>query len=389
MGARGKKRRWWIIVALAAAIILIALNAGKKGAPKVDVEHPTRGNISQTASAYGRIRPVDQVKISPDVSGEITAIYFEEGDTVKKGDLLLKIKQETYRSALVRCEAALGSALKSRDVQRLETQLKQQEYERLQQLYRSDATCLAQLEQARIAFESATARCGEADYQVAAAEASLQSARGELAKTLIRSPMDGIITSLRVKPGERVVGTSTMAGTEMMTIADLTRMEVVVQLGENDICSVKPGDAVDIKPDAMPSETLSGVVSKIAASSVAESSAGSSSDFEVHIGIDSQGCRGLLPGMSATVVIHTGSKNDILTVPLQAVTVKEAKEIVWTVDDKMRVHATPVNCGIQDFNRVEITGGIAESDLIVTGPFQMVSKTLAEGDKVKLGNGTR
>lgn len=389
MGA-GSRKKWWLAaVAVAVLAAVIIANTGGESALKVDAEHPCRGAITQIASAYGRIRPVDQVKISPDVSGEITDIYFAEGDTVKKGDLLLKIKQETYRSAVIRSQAALGSAIKGRDVAQIEAHLKRLEYDRLQQLYKSDATCLAQLEQAEMAYESAKARAEEAGFQVAAAEASLQTARSELGKTLVYAPMDGIITSLRVKRGERVVGTSTMAGTEMMTIADLGQMEVVVQLGENDICSVSTGDRVDIKPDAFASGTLPGLVNKIASSSVAEGAAGASSDFEVRIAIDSGHLDNLRPGMSATVTIHTGSKNDILTVPLQAVTVRDGREIVWTIDDNMRVHATPVGCGIQDFTKVEITSGLTPGDLIVSGPFQAVSKTLSEADKVKLNNGIK
>ena len=384
MSAGGKKRGWWIAAATLAVLVAAIAGFGKKGVPVVEAAYPAIGQICRSASAYGRIRPVEEVKISPDVSGEITDIYFDEGDTVHRGDLLLKIKQESYLTAIAKNEASLGGARKALEAQQKETYLKQLEYERLQRLCESDACCLAQLEQAQLVFESATARTEECRCQVSAAEATLLAARSELRKTLIYSPMDGIVTSLKVKRGERVVGTATMAGTEMLTIADLDRMETVVSLGENDICSVSIADSVEIKPDALPGEVLAGHISKIASSAAGGTAAGASSDFEVRISIDSQSSKRLLPGMSATVVIHTGSKNNILTVPLQAVVLRQGQETVWKVDDRMQVHSVPVSCGIQDFSRTEITGGITAGDLIVTGPFQAVSKTLTEGAKVKL-----
>ena len=383
MSAGKKRGLWWASAALCVAVLTILAGRHDSRVPKVETALCQRGSITQTASAYGRIRPVKQVKISPDVSGEITDIFFEEGDSVKRGDLLLKIKQESYLMAIARCQAALGTAVKARDAQACEARLREIEYQRLSTLYESDATCLAQLQQAQIAFETALAREGECDYRVAAEEASLAAARSELRKTLIYSPMDGIVSSLRVKAGERVVGTSTMAGTEMMTIADLENMEIVVEIGESDIISVKEGEEAQIKPDAAPDVALKGYVSKIAGCSLGESQMGSNTDFEVRISIESQDVIRLLPGMSASVLIVTGSKNDILTVPLQAVVVRDGRETVWVVDGDDRVRPVAVTCGIQDFGRVEICGGLGEGDRVVTGPFQTISKTLKEEDKVK------
>lgn len=357
--------------------------SGRDKTPVVETALPSRGSITRTCSAYGRIRPVKQVNISPDVSGEITDIFFEEGDTVKKGDLLLKIKQESYLMAIARSEAALGSAVNACEAQRGETTLAGIEYERLQELYKSDATCLAQLQQAQIKYETSLARTKECECRIAAEEASLSAARSELRKTLVYSPMDGIVSSLLVKPGERVVGTNTMAGTQMMTIADLDQMELVVDIGENDINNIREGCRARIMPDASPSDTLEGRVERIAVSSSAGRNFDSSTDFEVRISIENQHDIKLLPGMSASVLIYTGSKNDILTVPLQAVTVKDGRETVWTVDAQSRVHLSTVRCGLQDFNSVEITQGLQGGERIVTGPYQMLATMLKEGDKVK------
>lgn len=271
----------------------------------------------------------------------------------------------------------------------MELTLKEMEYNRIALLHEQDAATLSQLQQAGTAFEAARARTEECDYQIAAARAQLEAARNDLGKTLVYSPIDGIVTSLKVKPGERVVGTSTMAGTEVMTIADLSRMELVVEIGENDICNLSPGDSALIKPDAAPQRHLTGHVEKIATCSSREGEIGATTDFEVRIYIDSQDVVRLLPGMSASVVIFTGSKNDILTVPLQAVFVRDGQETVWKVDSQQRVHPVCVSCGIQDFNTVEISDGLSESDRIVSGPFQLITKTLKDGDKIKTGDGPR
>ncbi len=384
MQSKAKKHRWWFWAAAAAAVSAMLLATGKSQLPVVEAAHPQVGDISRTASAYGRIQPVTQVTISPDVSGEIMEINFDEGDTVKRGDLLFKIKQESYLNSIARCQAALGSALKTLEVQDGQLKLKLQQLQRLEKLCAGEAAPASQLEEARIAFDCAQAQKQECEFQVAAARANLEAARSELAKTLVYAPIDGIVTALRAKAGERVVGTGTMAGTEIMTIANLERMELVVQLGQNDICSVSTGNLAQIRPDAAPSSILEGTVDKIAVSASGSGQIVGSSDFEIRISIDNQSNIKLLPGMSASVTIYTGSKNDILTVPLQAIMVRDGQETVWTVAADGRVHSVPVSCGIQDFSRVEITGGLFQSDLVVTGPFQTISKGLKEADKVKL-----
>lgn len=388
MGVRNnrKKRGWYITASAAALTAALVLLPSNKGNDVAQTLRPERGQIVQTASAYGRIRAVEEVTISPDVSGEIVELRFEEGDRVNKGDLLFKIKQESYLLAISRCEAALGSTVKARDVQLCERRLKELEYNQLKQLIENDAAPAGQLDQAAIALETATARCEECECQIAVARSQLEAARSEMAKTAVYAPMSGTVTSLRVKSGERVVGTSTMAGTEIMTIADLDRMELVVKVGENDICNIKAGDKAQIKPDSSPDVSLDGQVTKMAVSASRGGAISSATDFEVHISIDSKQVTTLLPGMSASVVIFTGSKNDILTVPLQAIVIDGGKECVWTVDSKQQARLRQVQCGIQDFGRIEICGGLDESDLIVAGPYQLINKTLKEGDRINIGN---
>ena len=381
MGA-GKRKVWWIMAASAAAAAVFLFTRGDKS-PTVEVCRPQRGSITRTATAFGRIRAVDQVTIAPDISGEITDIFYEEGDTVKRGDLLFRIKQEAYLMAVERGSASLARALKSRDAQSCEVRLKRLEYERIKQLYDGDAATSMQLEQALSTLETAMAREQECECLIAEEQAALRSARNELGKTAVYSPIDGVVTSVRVKKGERVVGTSTMAGTEIMTIADMDRMELVVEIGENDICAVMAGEQAEIKPDAAPGNILRGTVGKIALSASAGRDMGLTTDFEVRINIENQDIIRLLPGMSASASIITGSKNDILTVPLQAVTIRDGREMVWTVDSQQRVRAVGVSCGIQDFSTVEICGGLSEEDLVVTGPFGLIAGGLSDGDKVK------
>ena len=387
MASKNSKRKGWWIAAAAALTTAVALLATKDKSASVETVRPTRGDIVQSVSAFGRIRPVKEVKISPDVSGEIMEICFEEGDHVSKGDLLFKIKQDSYLLAIARCEATLGSALRARDAQRCELRLKELEHERLTRLCEHDAAPAAQREQAAMELDATRARAEECECQIAVAEAQLEAARSELAKTLVYAPMEGTVTSLLVKPGERVVGTSTMAGTEMMTIADLGRMELVVQIGENDIRSIAVADRARIKPDAAPSCSLEGSVAKIALRATGAGAFNSATDFEVRISIDNQDIISLLPGMSASVVIDTGSKNDILTVPLQAVVIKDGRETVWTVDQRQQAHLRAVECGIQDFSSIEIVSGLTEDDLVIAGPYQLINKNLSEGDRVKIGDG--
>lgn len=374
---------------LASVLVAVVLLSNGEMPAEAEVVCPQRGEIKQSASVFGRIRPVKEVKISPDVSGEIVEICVEEGDTVQKGDLLIKIRQESYLLSIARCRASLGSATRARDAQRAEVRLKELEYNRLQQLCESDAAPAAKKEQARLELEAAFARAMECECQIAAAQASLRAARSELEKTLVYAPISGTVTHIGVKGGERVVGTATMAGTEMMTISDLQQMELVVKVGEHDIGSISAGDKARIKADAFPAETIAGHVSKMALKAYGGDLNGATTDFEVRLGIDSCGTARLLPGMSASAVISTGSKNDILTVPLQAVVIRDGSETLWVVDPQQRVHLRKVSCGIQDFSRIEITGGVEPDERIVSGPYQLITKTLAEGDKIRIKDGPK
>ena len=376
-----------ICAAAAAAVVLVFATRDRSGDTiSVEVAYPVKDSVTEVSSVYGKIRPARMVTISPDVSGEIVKLCFAEGDTVRKGDLLLTIRQDDYLLAVRRAEASLGSATARKEAARVELGLRVEEAARADSLHARNAVSKADLQCAVLAREVAACNMDEAVCQEEMAVAALEEARTQLAKTMVYAPASGVVTRMSVEPGERVVGTNTMSGTEMMTISDLGEMELVVELSESDVCRVKRGNTVRVKVDAAPDTTLYGHVSKIASSAAGALSLSGITNFEARISIDSQDVIRLLPGMSAAAEIITGSKNDILTLPLQSVFVRDGVQAVWTVDRSSTVHLKKVRCGIQDFQRVEILSGPGSDEKVVCAPFSAVNSTLHEGAKVKISN---
>ena len=384
---RKRGRRKVICAAAAAAVVLVFATRDKGGdTVSVEVACPSKGSVTEISSVYGKIRPARMVTISPDVSGEIVKLYFAEGDTVRQGDLLLTIRQDDYLLAVSRAEASLGSASARKEAAQAEYVLRVEEAARADSLHARNAVSKADLQCAILARDIAACNLDEAYCQQEMAATALEEARTQLAKTLVYAPASGVVTRMSVEPGERVVGTNTMAGTEMMTISDLGEMELVVELSESDICKVKRGNTVRIKVDAAPGTTLYGQVSKIANSAAGTMNLSGITNFEARISIDSQDVIHLLPGMSASAEIITGSKNDILTLPLQSVFVHDGTQTVWTVDKAFTVHMRKVMCGIQDFRNVEILSGPEPGEKVVCAPFSAINSTLHEGAKVKIAN---
>lgn len=384
MAIEKKKRR--VICAAAAAAVVLVFTVRDRGADTVSVEvaSPAIDSVTEISSAYGKIRPVRMVTISPDISGEIVSLRFAEGDTVRKGDLLLSIRQDDFLLAVRRAEASLGSFTAQKEAAAVELALRIEEAARADSLYARNAVSLADRQRAALARELASRRLEELRCQEEMALTALEEARTQLSKTMVYAPTSGVITRMAVEPGERVVGTNTMAGTEMMTISDLSEMELVVELSESDICRVAVGNPVIIKVDAAPDTTLRGHVEKVASSAGEARNLSGITNFEVKISIDNQDVIRLLPGMSAEAGIITGSKNDILTLPLQSVFVRDGAQSVWTVDISSTVHLKKVRCGMQDFQKVEILSGPAPDEKVVISPFSAISTTLSEGSKVKI-----
>ena len=385
------------LIRLAAAVALAAVLYGilhrDTGIP-VTVSRPSKGLIVEKIPANGKIHPVTEVKISPDVSGEIVELNVDEGDRVSKGDLIIKIRQDVYISLRDRAEASLNSTKAQYQQQKAGFVQAEQNYLRNRQLYGQGAISLQEFQASTAEYEMAREQLKAAEYNIESASASLAEAVENLTKTVIYSPIDGIISSLSVEKGERVVGTSQMAGTEMLRIADFNMMEVLVDVNENDIIRISLNDTADIDVDAYPGRTFRGIVTQIANSAKnltgTTASVTDVTNFEVKVRILPESYKDLLavdpipfrPGMSASVEIETDRKERVVTVPLQAVT---QEGFVFLYDSTAScVKAVKVTTGIQDIGDIEITSGLPSPDSvwIVTGPYGTVSKMLEDGMKV-------
>jgi HlyD family secretion protein len=426
-----KVLRYVIIIAIAFIILAIIGKKvgwfGKEEIVKVAVEKAQIRRITETITANGKVQPETEVKISPEVSGEIVELNVIEGDNVKKGKLLVKIKPDTYISGRDRAAAALSSQ-KSRLAQ-AEAQFVQSElsYNRNKTLWEQKAISESEYENALASYKVAMAELESAKYSVKSAEASLNEAQEQLVKTNIYAPMTGTVSMLNVELGERVVGTSMMAGTELMRIADLNRMEVKVEVNENDIVRVALNDTAIIEVDAFLGEKFKGIVTEIANSA---NTTGLATDqvtnFDVKVFLLASSYKHLIdegyknpfrPGMSANVDIQTETKDSVITIPIQAVTTRadsamasksenrnaeteftaessesgsetsaddqEAQEVVFLVKDGKAV-IKKVKTGIQDNTNIEILEGVEPGDEVITAPYTAISKKLENDDPVEV-----
>ena len=396
---------------LAAVVLLILAVVGKKAGwfgkaatIKVAVEYAIRREITETITANGRIQPEKEVKISPDVSGEIVELNVKEGDNVEKGQLLLRIRPDVYISQRDRSLAAISSA-RARLTQ-AEAQFKQAElsFERTKQLFSENAISQSDYEQAEASYNVAKAEVDAAKFSVISAEASLKEAEENLIKTSINAPMSGTVSMLLVELGERVAGTNLMAGTEILRIADLSRMEAQVEVNENDIVRVSTGDTALIEVDAYLNHKFKGIVTEIANSAkTTGTSADQVTNFDVKIFILPESYENLAdngenpfrPGMSTTVDIRTETKEDILTVPIQSVTTRtDTTNIISTSDEEIRTitfatdgeyaFAKDVETGIQDNNYIEIISGLKDSVMVISAPFSAISRKLSDSSLVEI-----
>jgi HlyD family secretion protein len=432
---KNKKILPYAIGFLVIVIILLVVGKkmgwfGKEYSVSVAAETVSKITLTEFVTANGKIQPETQVKISPDVSGEVIELYVEEGNEVKAGDLLCVIKPEIYVSALNRAEAALNSSkarLAQTEAQQIERELA---FKRAKQLFDKNTIPVSEFETAQAAYQVAQAEVKAAQYSVKSAEASVSEAREQLTKTKIYAPISGTISALNIEKGERVVGTSMMIGTEMMVVADLNRMEVSVDVNENDIVKVAKFDTALIEVDAYLNRKFKGIVTEIANSaSTVGATADQVTNFEVKVLLLSNSYADLIdsvsgnlypfrPGMSAAVDILTESRENVLTVPISAVTTrvkkkgggtkevsdidesgemenvtassgndkiteKEEKQEVVFVLSGNRVKKTEVKTGIQDNTNIEIVEGLKEGDEIVTAPFNAINKTLKDSMQVK------
>ncbi len=403
--AKKKGRIWWIIIAALVIILMIAAKrCNKDNIPFVETSKPERTTIIETIPANGKIQPVTEVKISPDVSGEIVELHVKEGDIVKKGELIIKIKQDTYLSAVEQAMAALNAARASYKQQQAQTLRSKQNFDRYSKLYELKTISKAEFETASAEWDVAQQQLDGAKFNISSAEARVKEARENLMKTTIYSPMDGIISKLSVELGERVVGTSQMAGTEMFRVANFDQMEVLVDVNENDIIRLNPSDSAIITVDAYSGTQFYGVVTEVANSSKNSTTAmDQATTFEVKVRISPESYIDIMeggnspfrPGMSASVQIQTSKVENVAALPISAITTRsdlvkdsDSKTVVFVYDEKTQtVHPVKVKTGLQDMTKIQITEGLTDSSIVVVGPFSAISKTLRDGTKVKVSAG--
>lgn len=401
-----------ILVPLTIVLIVFALIGkkagwfGKAATVKVSVENAEKRTIIETITANGKIQPEKEVKITPDVSGEIVELTVREGDNVEKGQLLLRIKPDVYISQRDRSLAAISQArarLSQAEAQFIQAELS---YKRNKQLYDEETISRSEFEQTEASYLVAKAEVDAARFSVTSSEAALKEANENLVKTSIYAPMSGTVSMLLVELGERVAGTGMMAGTDMLRIADLSRMEAQVEVNENDIPRVKLGDTATIEIDAYTDYKFKGIVTEIASSAKTTGvSADQVTNFDVNILVlpasyetlvTSHNQNPLRPGMSATVDIRTEIRENIISVPIQSVTTRTdttlmvrnlADEKIRTlvfITDGERALAKDVITGIQDNSYIEIISGVAEGDRVISAPFSAISKKLSDSILVEI-----
>jgi HlyD family secretion protein len=420
------KKKIYIILGFIAALVILLLVFKSKGvignndnSIEVEVAKANEITIVETVSATGKIQPEIEVKISSQVSGEITDLPVKEGQIVKKGDLLVKINPDLYTSSLNRSVSNYSgtkSGLSQADASFKEAQAS---YERNKTLFDKGIISRADWDKAIASFEVAKANKQTAYYNVQSASASVKEAKDNLGRTLIYAPADGTISMLNVELGERILGTQQMAGTELLRVANLNNMEVEVDVNENDIVKINIGDETKIQVDAYLKKEFKGVVTSISNSASSTTTADQVTNFKVKVRILKESYLDLIegkpatyspfrPGMTATVDIITTRKENVIGVPISAVVVKTdtaATKKVEVVDDKDKVKSKSdkkyecvfvksggkakiriVKTGIQDDSNIEILSGLQKGDEVITGPYVTVSKDLNSGDKVKVAD---
>ncbi len=391
----------FLAVLLAVVIALILLNKDKEKVIKVETEKITKRDITQVVSATGTINPVDQVILRPEVTGEIVELPVKEGDKVRKGQLLIRLKPDQYIARRNKAKASLDFAKATLAERQASLAEVESNYKRVKELYEKNLASEADLEAARSSYLRTKAQVDAQISSVMQAEESFKDAQVELAKTAIYSPLNGTITVLNVEKGERVLGSSFSQGTHLMTVADLNRMEATVEVDENDVVLISVGDTAKIKIDAFGEKEFLGTVSQIgnAAKATGIGTQEEVVNFDVKIRLDNPDLQ-IRPGMSCDAEIQTETKKDVLAVPIQSVTSRMPKkkkgeektdrrkkkkpiEVVFIVEDNLAL-MKPVKTGISDDSYIEITEGVEEGQMVVTGPYRAISKELQDSSRVIL-----
>jgi len=397
---RSKRKRGKIIVIAAvglliAVIIVANLSSRREKTVRVTVEKASLHDLTSVISASGEVKPKKSINISAHVPGRIVKIGVLEGQLVKAGDFLLKLDSTQYEANAERDKAFIQSYRSQLIQSEARMRREQNNYDRQKQLFESQLISQEQLETAKVQLDIARAEVQAIHHQIQQAEASLKSTLDSLSKTAYNSPIDGIITSLRVEEGEvAVIGTMNNPGTVLMTIADLSEMEVEVEVDETDVVGVRLGQAADVKVDALPDQMLKGTVTEVGSSAIAKltTSQEESRDFQVTITLsDPPGT--LKPGLSASADIITAEKKGVLAVPISALVIREKaggdparkeaveEEGVYVLDNG-RARFRPVTKGIMGGLLIEISAGLPEGQEVIVGPYSSL-RELKDGVLVR------
>jgi HlyD family secretion protein len=420
-----------IILVSVIIVLILGLIIGKKAGwfgktgnfKEVEIESVSLMEIVEKVSATGKIQPEVEVKISSEVSGEIIDLPFKEGQQVKKGELLVRVNPDLIQSAVNRSQATYQNIKAGLEQAEASLREAKSSYDRNKQLFEKGIISKSEWDKAVSGYEIAQAGKQSAYYNVQSAGASVNEAKDNLNRTSIYAPMSGTISKLDVELGERVVGTQQMAGTEILRVANLNNMEVEIDVNENDIVKVQIGDSTIVEVDAYLKKEFKGVVTAIANSAAGALTADQVTNFKVKVRIIEESYLDLMegkgenyspfrPGMTATVDIITKRRKDVVSVPISAIVIKtdtssvkkvfnkkendeegstekveseEKFECVFVKENdeaKLRV----VTTGIQDDSNIEILSGLKAGDVIIIGPYNVVSKTLNSGDKIEVKN---
>ncbi len=440
-----KKLKWILIVLGILPVLLLILYKsgvfGKNDGTKVTAEKAQIRTITEIVNASGKIYPEVEVKVSPDISGEITELTVQEGDSVKKGQVVARFYADIYNiqrnqaaSGVEQSQAQVANSQAAIDALKAQMEQAQRTYDMQKQLFDDKVisrnefnVAEANLRSSKANYNAALQGIRSGQASVKTAQSSLEKANKDLSRTAVIAPMDGVVSLLNVKKGERVVGSNLMSGTEMLRIADMSKIEIRVDVGENDVPKVKLGDSAIVEVDAYNTRKFKGIVTQIASSNNGAASqnalANTSTDvtqYKVYIRLLAESYADLLgkgsfpfrPGMSASADIQTKTHVNVLSIPINAVTTRDKNDsinidkkkldeeniktntttaalddlqvVVFVIDSDNKVKKIIVKTDIQDINNIEITQGLKEGDYVVTGPYDVVSKTLKNGLKVKV-----
>lgn len=411
------KKKTLIIIGVIAVLLIVVLVAGKKAGwfgasgnlKEVEITQLQPIEIVETVAATGKIQPETEVKLSSEVSGEIIDLPIVEGQLVEKGDLLVRINPDLYQSSLQRSRAGLQNVRANYAQAEASLREAKANYDRNQKLFEKGVISQAEWDKIVSAYQMGEASKDAAYYSMQSAAATVTEATDNLARTSIYAPMRGTISRLDVELGERVVGTQQMAGTEIVRVADLSNMEVVVDVNENDIVKVAVGDSTIVEVDAYLNREFKGIVTEISNSAIEGLTADQVTNFKVKVRILEDSYDDLLedkpenyspfrPGMTATVDIITRRRNNVVGVPISAIVIKndttttsQPNSTPAPVDQKFETvfvkkgnlaKLRVVTTGVQDDRNIEILTGLEEGETVITGPYNTVTKSLKDGDEV-------